>query len=82
MSKELAKKVHSIAKIKGIKKKDIAKQLGITQSMLASKMNGDTRISLVEEIANVLGVQVSDLIEDKSDVIVCPNCMSRYQLKK
>ena len=82
MSKELAKKVHEIAKLNGIKKKDIAKQLGITQSMLASKINGDTRTSMLQDIANILGVQVSDLIEDKADVIVCPNCMSRYELKK
>ena len=78
-----------IIKSKGFNLEEIASQMknknggkGITQSALSQMLNGNPSISRVKEIADILGVTVSELIGDAparygevaATVITCPHC--------
>jgi transcriptional regulator with XRE-family HTH domain len=64
-------------KLHGSNISDVAKKLGMGQPALSQQIsNKSIKLSKVVEIANALGISVSDfLAEDGSKVtIICPHC--------
>ena len=57
----MALKIRELAKSKGMTMADIAKKIGITHITLSQSLNGNPTLSRLEEVAEVLGVDVSEL---------------------
>ena len=56
---------------------------GITQSSLSQIINGNPSLDKLKEIASIIGISVSELLQDESDnTIICPNCGAKLELKK
>ncbi len=50
---------------------------GISQSSLSQLLNGKTPLDRLQEIADIIGISVSELVADKNDrqnTITCPHC--------
>ena len=55
--------------------KELAEKLGVSEVTLSRAANGSTSLPLLEKIAGVLGVEVSELFAaPKEGVIHCPHC--------
>lgn len=56
----------------------VAKRMGITKSALSQTINGNPTFDKLCEIAEILGISVSDLVsDDESKTITCPRCGTR-----
>lgn len=50
---------------------------GISQSSLSQLLNGKTPLDRLQEIADIIGISVSELVADGNDrpnTITCPHC--------
>lgn len=50
---------------------------GISQPSLSQLLNGKTPLDRLQEIADIIGIPVSELVSDKNDrsnTITCPHC--------
>ncbi|WP_195252121.1 helix-turn-helix domain-containing protein [Hoylesella timonensis] len=50
---------------------------GISQSSLSQLLNGKTPLDRLQEIADIIGISVSELVADENDrpnAITCPHC--------
>ena len=63
-------RIKDICRGHGIMLKDLAKQLGLTEIGLSKSINGNPTIGRLEEIANALGVPVTELFDKSSDEVV------------
>ena len=63
-------RIKDICREHGIMLKDLAKQLGLTEVGLSKSINGNPTIGRLEEIANALGVPVTELFDKSSDEVV------------
>ena len=63
-------RIKDICREQGIMLKDLAKQLGLTEVGLSKSINGNPNIGRLEEIANALGVPVTELFDKSSDEVV------------
>ncbi|MBR1962903.1 MAG: helix-turn-helix transcriptional regulator [Alistipes sp.] len=63
-------RVKEIAKQKGFTLAKVAEELKIHPVNLSTTLNGNPTIATLEKIANVLGVDVTDLIETENKPIV------------
>ena len=63
-------RIMDICREQGIMLKDLAKQLGLTEVGLSKSINGNPTIGRLEEIANALGVPVTELFDKSSDEVV------------
>ena len=63
-------RIKDICREQGIMLKDLAKQLGLTEVGLSKSINGNPTIERLEEIANALGVPVTELFDKSSDEVV------------
>ena len=63
-------RIKDICREQGIMLKDLAKQLGLTEVGLSKSINGNPTIGRLEEIANALGVPVTELFDKSSDEVV------------
>ena len=63
-------RIKDICLEQGIMLKDLAKQLGLTEVGLSKSINGNPTIGRLEEIANALGVPVTELFDKSSDEVV------------
>lgn len=59
----MALKIREVAKSKGISMGEIAEKMGITQITLSQSLNGNPTLSRLQEVADVIGVDVSELFE-------------------
>ena len=59
-----------ICREKGIMLKDLAKQLGLTEVGLSKSINGNPTIGRLDEIANALGVPVTELFEKSTNEVI------------
>ena len=60
--------------------KELAEKLGVSEVTLSRAANGSTSLPLLEKIAGVLGVEVSELFAaPKEGVIHCPPLNRRTQ---
>ncbi|MFK8301523.1 helix-turn-helix domain-containing protein [Capnocytophaga stomatis] len=65
-------KIKEVAKSKGISITELAEKLGITQVTLSRTINGNPTIETLLKIANVLEVDVRDLIEPTTSTDTTP----------
>lgn len=56
-------RVVELAHAKGLTMADIAKQIGISRVNLSNSLNGNPTLSRLAEVANILGVEVSELFK-------------------
>ena len=51
-------------------------EIGISQPALSDIINGNPTLDRLQEIANIIGISVSDLLKDDTDKvhITCPHC--------
>lgn len=55
---------------------------GISQPSVSSIVNGNPTIDKLQEIANIIGVSLSELVaEQDSTTITCPKCGTKLELK-
>ena len=67
-------KIKDVAKSKGMTMAQIAERLGINPITLSQSLNGNPTLSRLTEVANVLGVDVSELFvlpKGKQDIHGC-----------
>ena len=63
--------------------KELAEKLGVSEVTLSRAANGSTSLPLLEKIAGVLGVEVSELFAaPKEGVIHCPHCGKLIKVEK
>lgn len=54
---------------------------GISQSSVSQLINGNPTIDKLQEIANIIGVSLSELVaDDEEQVIKCPNCGAKIKI--
>jgi transcriptional regulator with XRE-family HTH domain len=56
-------RVVELAHAKGLTMADIAKQIGISRVKLSNSLNGNPPLSRLAEVAQILGVEVSELFK-------------------
>ena len=56
-------RVVELAHAKGLTMADIAKQIGISRVNLSNSLNGNPTLSRLAEVAQILGVEVSELFK-------------------
>lgn len=66
----MALKIKEVCKAKGLKLSDLADKLGINPVSLSASINGNPTIAWLQKVADVLDVEVNDLIERKSPTII------------
>lgn len=57
---------------------------GITQSSVSQLLNGNPTLDKLQEIANIIGISVSELVRDENDMkttITCPHCGKDIQIE-
>jgi transcriptional regulator with XRE-family HTH domain len=66
----MALRIKEIAKAKGITMAEIADKMGINPVNLSSSLNGNPTLNRLQEVADILGVDVSDLFskEKQTDI--------------
>lgn len=67
-------KIKDVARSKGMTMAQIAEKLGINPITLSQSLNGNPTLSRLTEVANVLGVDVSELFiqpQGKQDIHGC-----------
>ena len=84
--------VKTIARQKGMKMEEIAKQLGITKGGLSKALNGNPTLKTLRSVAEILGVPVTALFADEDvgrtiastepPVLTCPYCGKELKLTK
>ena len=57
---------------------------GITQSSVSQLLNGNPTLDKLVEIANIIGISVSELVADDPDQprqeVICPHCGSKIEV--
>lgn len=75
-------RIKEILRDKGVTAKDLAKRLGLSEGALSQSLNGNPTLERLTQIANALGVPVSELFETpKEGVITCPHCGKQINLE-
>lgn len=56
---------------------------GITQSSLSQIINGNPSLDKLKEIASIIGISVSELLQDETThIIICPHCGKKIKIEK
>ena len=57
---------------------------GISQSSVSQLINGNPTIDKLKEIAEIIGVSLSELVADEvtENRITCPRCGARFKLEE
>lgn len=61
----------------GMSQREVAEKMGISPSVLNMRISsGNPTLKSIEEIADAIGVSVTDLIKGNNDTtkIICPHC--------
>lgn len=62
---------------------DLAKKMGVTYQALYAAVSGNPTVGKLQEIANVLGVEVSELFAPQpTNTITCPHCGKPIKIEK
>jgi transcriptional regulator with XRE-family HTH domain len=71
-------RVKEICKEKGKSLASVAEEMGITYESLRKLINGNPTLNKMQDIADILGCSVTDLLEEEKDVqqfeLKCPKC--------
>lgn len=73
--------VKELLKQKGMTAKDLAAKLNISEGALSKSLSGNPTLERINQIANALGVSVSELFAtSKKGTITCPHCGKEIKL--
>lgn len=61
-------RIRELVKAKGLRMSDLANRCGMTQSNLVASLKKNPKLSTLEDIANALGVRVSDIIDPEKEI--------------
>ena len=76
-------RVQEVCKNQGITMQEVAKKMGVTYQALYASVSGNPTIGKLQEIANAIGVSVSELIDEpKGNTITCPHCGKLIKVEK
>ncbi|MBP3356530.1 MAG: helix-turn-helix transcriptional regulator [Rikenellaceae bacterium] len=77
-------RVKELLKERGMTAKELAARLGMTETGLSIAIgdNGNPPLKRLQEIADILNVEVSELFTPKSNTIVCPKCGTVLEIKE
>lgn len=80
-------RIKEVIKEKGLTIEEAAKIIGISRSGLNQHINGNPTVAVLENMAEKLGVNISDFFVDTTkcthiEGIHCPNCGAELELKK
>lgn len=73
----------TIASVAAKMKNEREGKIGMTQGSLSSMLNNNPTITRLQEIADIIGVSLSELVSDESEkqtFITCPHCGERIKL--
>lgn len=73
----------TIASVAAKMKNEREGKIGMTQGSLSSMLNNNPTITRLQEIADIIGVSLSELVSDESEkqtFIICPHCGERIKL--
>lgn len=74
----MKERVKNILKQQGMTAKELADKMGITESALSLCLNGNPTLSRIRQIAQALGVDVSELFAKQ---VYCPVCGAAINVK-
>ncbi len=60
----MIERVEELMSMKGLRWADLARKVGITQSNLVSSLKGNPKLSRLQEVADALGVAISELFAE------------------
>lgn len=78
-------RIKEVLKEQGVTNIFLADKVGITRPNMSNIVNGKTKPSLetLEKIADALNVPITELFEHpKQNVITCPKCGTRLEVKE
>jgi transcriptional regulator with XRE-family HTH domain len=79
---DISKKVKDICKEKNINLGVLAERLGIARTTLYFNLRNNPTVKTLENIANALGISITQLLGDEGNVFYCPHCGTRLVLKE
>jgi len=75
-------RIKEVIKEKGLTLKDVAHKMGVKSPSLSRAINENTTVEMLNRIAHVLGVPVSELFDKpETDVIICPKCGQKFKME-
>jgi transcriptional regulator with XRE-family HTH domain len=76
-------RLKEVCKAKGVTLAQIADKLDISRETLSRSINGNISLNRLNEIADILGVQVTELISvNQLSGFCCPNCGVKLTVSK
>ncbi len=73
-------RIKEAIKERGYTVADIAKKMSLHPSALSQTINGNPTFEKLQEIANILSCNVTDLIQENTTNFKCPCCGAELQL--
>lgn len=75
-------RIKEVLKEKGVGVQELANRLGISRQTLHKQLNGNILVDTAQNIADAIGVPVSELFEKpKEPTFVCPHCGKELHIK-
>lgn len=77
--------IKKVISSRGFTLKNVADRIGISQQAVSQAVNGNPSLSRLKEIADAIGVSVSELLSDDDSMektsITCPHCGKTINIK-
>lgn len=84
IQKIIKRKGFTIASVAAKMKNEREGKIGMTQGSLSSMLNNNPTITRLQEIADIIGVSLSELVTDeaseKETYIICPHCGEKIKI--
>ena len=77
--------IDTLLKEKKLSKTDVAKKMGLSRESLYRILSGNPTLDNINKLADALGVSVSELFSscnENSNIVTCPNCGTKLELKQ
>ena len=78
-------RIKEVCQMRNTTQKELAEKLGVSEVTLSRASNGNTSLPLLEKIANILEIEISELFaasNHEESIMRCPNCGAKLELKK
>lgn len=75
--------LRKVIKSRGFTISEVAERLGVKQPTLTQQLDGNPTINRLQEIANIIGVSLPELVADESEAqtyVICPHCGGRIKI--
>lgn len=74
-------RIQEICKEKGMTMQTLAEKMGVSYQALYANVSGNPTLSKLSQIAEVLGVEITDLFhKEKGTSLNCPKCGTKLKL--